>query len=286
LVAASAHAAGRQPQADVAVMRETSGQLPAGVTEAVDAALLRVLGEVAGIQKPTLSPVDYGEVQLTVGCSDESSGCLSAITRIAEVDAIVVRQLGVAPDGTLALRILYFDEAGGSTHVQRGAPADQGQQLAHAVPDMVRTLFQIPEPAPPSAVAAPADAAPPPLASSSSGPAAATRDRGGSISVLTWVALAAGAATLGTGVVLGITAESDYDRWKSMRVRTPAEAEDANQQFSSIGTRGTLANVMIPAGAVLLGAGAVLFGLDLSADATPMQSGGAVAVRGRFGGPL
>lgn len=284
-LAASAHAAGPQPQADVAVMRETRGQIAASVTEAVDAALLRALGEVAGIQKPTLSPVDYGEVQLTVGCSDESKECLSAITRIAEVDAIVVRELSVAPDGTLALRILYFDEAGGSTHVQTAAPAADAQQLPQAVPDLVRTLFQIPEPAAPSA-AAPAAAAPSPGASSSSGPEAATRDGGASVSALTWIALAAGAATLGTGVVLGVTAESDYDRWKSMRVRTRAEAQDANQEFSSIGTRGTLANVMIPAGAVLLAAGAVLLGLDLTAEVTQAPSGGAVAVRGRFGGPL
>jgi hypothetical protein len=285
LVAASAHAAGVQPQADVAVMRETSEQVAASVTEAVDAALLRALGEVAGISKPTLSPVDYGEVQLTVGCSDESSECLAAITRIAEVDAIVVRDLSVAPDGTLALRILYFDEAGGSTHVQIGAPADQAQRLPQAVPDLVRELFQLPEPAAPSAVA-PAAAAPSPVASSPSGPAAATSDRGASISALTWIALGAGVATLGTGVVLGITAGSDYDQWKGTRVRTRAEAEDASQQFSSIGTRGTLANVMIPVGAVLLGAGAVLLGLDLSSEVTPTPSGGTVAVRGRFGGPL
>ena len=270
-------------------MRETSGQLPASATEAVDAALLRALGEVAGIRKPTLSPVDYGEVQLTVGCSDESKECLAAITRIAEADAIVVRHLSVEPDGTLALRILYFDEAGGSTHVQTGVSADQAQQLAQAVPDMVRKLFQLPEPAAPGAVAPPPAAASPdastPSASTST-TSAATSDGGASISTLTWVALAAGAATLGTGVVLGITADSDYDEWKSMRVRTRAEARDADQQFSSIATRGTLANVMIPAGAVLLGAGAVLLGLDLFSEVTPMQSGGAVAVHGRFGGPL
>lgn len=274
-------------------MRETSGQIPASATEAVDAALLRALGEVAGIRKPTLSPVDYGEVQLTVGCSDESKECLAAITRIAEADAIVVRHLSVEPDGTLALRILYFDEAGGSTHVQTGVSADQAQQLAQAVPDMVRKLFQLPEPAAPSAVAPPPGPAASPDAStpsaSTSTTSAATSDGGASISTLTWVALAAGAATLGTGVVLGITADSDYDEWKGMRVRTRAEARDADQQFSSIATRGTLANVMIPAGAVLLGAGAVLLGLDLdlfSSEVTQASSGGAVAVRGRFGGPL
>ena len=148
-------------------MRETGGQIAASVTEAVDAALLRALGEVAGIRKPTLSPVDYGEVQLTVGCSDESSECLAAITHIAEADAIVVRHLIVEPDGAVALRILYFDEAGGPTQVRAAALADHVQELAQAVPDLVRKLFEIPEPAAQSPVVA-APAASPPAASSAS----------------------------------------------------------------------------------------------------------------------
>ena len=147
LPAGSAHAARAQPQADVAVMRETSGQIAANVIEAVDTALLRALGEVAGIRKPTLSPVDYGEVQLTVGCSDESNECLSAITHIAEADAVVVRHLIVEPDGAVALRVLYFDEAGGPAQVQVAVLADHVQELAQAVPDLVRRLFEIPEPA-------------------------------------------------------------------------------------------------------------------------------------------
>jgi hypothetical protein len=279
-------------------MRETQGQIAAGVTEAVDAALLRALGEVAGIRKPTLSPVDYGEVQLTVGCSDESNECLAAIMHVAEADAIIVRHLIAEPDGALALRILYFDEAGGPTQVQVAVLADHAQELARAVPDVVRKLFEIPEPAAQSPVAAAPAASPPAASSASVSAAATTTDRGASISALTWVALAAGVATLGTGAVLGLTANSDYDRFKRTPVYTRAQAQDANRQFSSIQTRGTLANVLMPAGAVVLGAGAVLLWTDLSsadsgAEAThasvqviPLLSGGAVTVHGRFGGAL
>jgi hypothetical protein len=296
----SAHAARAQPQADVAVMRESSGQIAPNVIESVDAALLRALGEVAGIRKPTLSPVAYGEVQLTVGCSDESNACLAAITHIAEADAVVVRHLSVEPDGTVALRILYFDEAGGPAHVRAAVLADHVQELAQAVPDLVRRLFEIPEPPPQGVSAAIAAGAgmSPPVAIAASVSTPATTDRGTPISTLTWVALGAGVATLGTGIVLGITAQSDYDDLNNTPVHTPSEADDANEQFSSITTRGTLANVLIPAGAVVLGAGAVLMGIDLlahdsDAEATqarvqliPLPSGGAVSVRGRFGGAL
>jgi hypothetical protein len=293
------HAARAQPQADVAVMRETGGQISAGVTESVDAALLRALGEVAGIRKPTLSPVDYGVVQLTVGCSDESSECLAAITHIAEADAIVVRHLSVEPDQTVALRILYFDEAGGSTQVQIAVLVGREQELAQAVPNLVRKLFEIPEQAAPSPVAAAhAQASAPALqaASSANDSAPEPADRGTSISTVTWVTLAAGVVTLGAGVGLGLTAESDYDHFKRTPVATPAQAEEANRRFSSIRTRGTLANVLIPVGAAVVGAGAVLLGFDLLSDDSeadavharaqmiPLPSGGAITVHGRFGG--
>jgi hypothetical protein len=299
LRAVAAHASRAQPQADVAVMRETSGQIAADVTESVDAALLRALGEVAGIKKPTLSPVDYGEVQLTVGCSDESSECLAAITHIAEADAIVVRHLSVEPDHTVALRILYFDEAGGSTQVQIAVLAGREQELAQAVPNLVRKLFEMPEQAAPSPAAASQAPAPSARAASpASDVVAEPADHATSISTVTWVTLAAGVATLGAGVVLGLTAQSDYDHFKNAPVATPAEADAANRRFSSIKTRGTVANVLIPAGAAVLGAGAVLLGFDLFSDDAeaaavqaraqmiPLPSGGAIAVHGRFGGAL
>jgi hypothetical protein len=281
-------------------MRETRGQISSSVIESVEAALLRALGEVAGIRKPTLSPVDYGEVQLTVGCSDESNECLQTITRIAETNAIIVRHLSVEPDGTVALRILYFDEEGGPVQVQVAVLADHVQDLAQAVPDLVRRLFQIPEPPPQGAPPAvdPAAAVPPQDASSAGVTATATTtDRGlGKISTLTWVALGAGAAVLGTGIALGLTAKSDYDDFKSTPVHTQDEADAASEKYSSIKTRATIATVMIPVGAIALGAGAVLLGIDLTRDDSdasgasvqviPLPSGGAFAVHGRFGGAL
>jgi hypothetical protein len=293
----SAHAARARPQADVAVMRENRGEIAASVTSAIDAALLRALGEVVGIRKPRLSPVDYGEVQLTVGCSDELDECLAAITHIAEADAIVVRDLFIDQGGAVTLRILYFDEAGGPAQVQLTLPADHVQELAQAVPGLVKKLFEIPEPAAQNAVAT-AKAQSSLVPSSVNVSAPPTTDRGASISTLSWVALATGAAVLGTGVVLGLTTQSDYDAFRSMRVHTREQAQAANRQFSSIETRATAVNVLIPAGAIVLGAGAVLLGIDLFANDSkaeanrasvqmiPLPSGGAVAVHGRFGGAL
>lgn len=280
-------------------MRETSGQIAANVIEAVDTALLRALGEVAGIRKPTLSPVDYGEVQLTVGCSDESHECLSAITRIAEADAVVVRHLSVEPDGTVALRVLYFDEAGGPAQVQVAVLGARVQELAQAVPDLVRRLFEIPEPAAqgaPPVVAVPAVPAPA-TSDASASTAKATAGRA-TISTLTWVALGVGVGTLGAGIVFGATAKSDYEDFRSTRVSTHEEAEKESKEFSSIKTRATLANVLIPVGATVLGAGALLLGIELSSDdasaeatrasvdVIPLPSGGAVSVHGSFGGAL
>jgi hypothetical protein len=276
-------------------MRENRGEIAVGVIAAVDAALLRALGEVAGIRKPKLSPVDYGEVQLTVGCTDESNECLAAITHIAEADAIVVRDLFADPNGVVALRILYFDEAGGPTLVRVAVMADHAQELAQAVPGLLRKLFEIPEPATQGIVAT-SFAVSSPAATAAGAAAPATTDRGASISALTWVALAVGSATLGTGIVLELKAKSDYDQFRGMHVSTLVQAEAANRQFSSILTRGTVANVLIPAGAVVLGAGAVLLGIDLfssdsgaepthaSVQMIPLPSGGAVAVHGSFGG--
>jgi hypothetical protein len=294
-----AHAARAQPQADVAVMRETEGgYIPLDVTEAIDAALLRALGDLAGIRKPSLSPVNYGEVQLTVGCSDELPECLAAITHVAEADAIVVRHLVVDANGAAVLRLLYFDEAGGPAQVQAAAvPVDRAFELAQVVPGLVRELFQIPEPAPNSTTGpAPALSPPQAAASSDAGIAPEPVDHGASISAITWIALAVGASALAAGVVLAVSADADHDKFQSTRVRTPMQAEDAHRLFSSIKTRATLADVLMPAGAVVLGAGAVLLGIDLFADQSsaeapgasvqliPLAAGGALAVHGRFGG--
>jgi hypothetical protein len=297
--AVSAHAERAQTQADVVFMRDTQGDISSAVIASVDAAVVRALGEVAGIRKPSFSPVDYREVQLTVGCNDDSSYCLTAVTHVAEADAIVVRHLLVDPHGAVVLRLLYFDEAGGPTQVQAAVLAEHALELAQAVPDLVRELFEIPEAATHSVTPAALPPSPPPdAAGSDARVSAGINDRGASISALTWIALGVGASALAVGVVLAVTANADYDDLRSTRVRTLAQAQDAHRTFSSIETRATLANVLIPAGAVVLGAGAVLLGIDLLSDESsaeapgtsvqliPLPSGGVLAVHGRFGGAL
>jgi hypothetical protein len=284
-------------------MRETGDEISASVAESVDTALVRALAEVAGISRPSLSPVDYGEVQLTVGCSDESAECLAAMEHVAEANAIVVRHLLMDRHGVVLLRLLYFDESGGPAQVQIAALAERAEELSRAVPQLVRQLFEIPAPVEQSAAAAapapaPAPASPPSAAAPTPASSDASAQPGASIGALTWLALGVGAATLAAGIVLAVSANADYDALLSTRVHTRGQARDADRTVSSIETRASLGNVLIPAGAVVLAAGAVLLGLDLSAgesDATepaasvqliPRRSGAVLALQGTFGGAL
>src|SRR5262245_5659678 len=91
----------------VAVLRTTQGDAGAAA-EAIDGALLRDLSALAGIERPTVSPIDYAEIQLTVGCADEGRQCLSSIAQMVQVDAVVVRKLVVEPAGA-RLELVYLD---------------------------------------------------------------------------------------------------------------------------------------------------------------------------------
>jgi hypothetical protein len=277
----------------VAVLRFTQGEAGAAA-EAVDGALLRDLATIAGIENPTVSPIDYAEIQLTVGCSDEGRQCLSSIAQMVQVDAVVVRKLSVAPDRT-ALTLVYLDatasaEPAHAEHVIEGeADADA---LAAAVPSLVRRLFGIPEPV----VAAAPEVQPPGTASATPSTRtppmpADTAKPGGGIGVLTWVALAVGAGALGAGVVLGLGAQSSFDEFKSTPVDDADDRRRAEQRFDDAESKGRLATVLIPAGAVVLALGATLLVLDLSDDGggatelglQPTTGGALLSLRGTVG---
>lgn len=282
----------------VAVLRATQGEA-AAAAEAIDGALLRDLAAIAGIENPTVSPIDYAEIQLTVGCSDEGRECLSKLAQMLQVEAVVVRKLAASEDGA-TLTLTYLDATASDEPVHAVQTSDgehAAQALAEAVPSLVRSLFGIPEPVVAAAEAPEAEAAsepekhPAPHAVAASSTPAPDADRangdGARISVSTWVALAAGAGALGTGLVLGLGAQSEFDEFKAIDVQDEADARRAAAEFDSAESKGQLATVLIPAGAAVLALGLTLLVLDLNAgeDAaeialTPLHGGAMLALRG------
>ncbi len=266
----------------VAVLRTTQGDGGAAA-EAIDGALLRDLGAIAGIESPTVSPIDYAEIQLTVGCSDEGRQCLSSIAQMVQVDAIVVRKLVVEPNRA-RLEIVYLDTTAADEPARAehfGEGPDPAGAFAGAVPSLVRRLFGIPEP-----VSAAAPAAEPGPAHETGGAVSTDtmpREEGGGVGPLTWVALGAGVAALGTGIVLGLSANSSNDEYQSAPVDTADEREAALEKLDAAQGKGLAATILIPTGAALLALGATLLIIDLSGGS---ESGAEVAMQPLAGGAL
>ena len=249
-----------QPQADVAVLHDTGPKLAPGLVAALDAALAQALDEIAGIRNPFVSPVGYGDVQLSVGCSDESAQCLTAIAQTAEVDAVIVRRLAVDETGTVRLRLLYFEESSHAppSHAELAASAAEAEQLSQAIPDLVRRLLGI-EAGSTSWRASSAGAS---SASAQTNP----QDEAAGVTPWAWVSLAGGGALLASGIVLALSADADYDALQETHLSTPEDVDRAHRDFDSIETRATWSKVLIPAGVVALGAGATLLAIDLAAS--------------------
>ena len=269
----------------VGVVGETSDTMQV-MADAVDAALLRDLSAIAGIESPVVSPVDYAEIQLGVGCTDESRDCLLAITRAVRVDALVLRRLRFDAAGNGQLELTYFEAASNDAPKTVDTKADAAQletDLVAAVPSLVRRLFGIAEIAQPAA--APAPAAPVTLKISTAEPAPVPGDEP-SVSAATWIALGAGAAAVTAGIVVGWTAQQDFDDWKVMPVGSRSEADDARAAFDGIRSRAIAADVLLSVGAIGLGLGATLLVLDLGRDAERDGGHARVAVTPAPGGAI
>jgi hypothetical protein len=253
----------------VAVVRATNG-VTQELADEIDAALLRELSAVGGIESPVVSPVDYAEIEIGVGCSDDFRACLLAITRAVRVDALVLRRLSLDAQGQGRLELTYFDAASNDapTIVEATVPATQlNLVLVEAVPMLVRRLFGIeavaPPAAPPTAEVAAATTAP----SSIQRSAALAPAREAGVSAHTWIALGAGAATLTAGIVLGWTAQQDFRDWKQTPLQSRAEADAARSAYEDIHTRAIAADVLMPVGAAALGLGLTLLVIDLEDEA-------------------
>jgi len=236
------------------------------IAEAVDAALLRDLSAIAGIESPVVSPVDYAEIQLGVGCSDESRDCLLAITRAVRVDALVLRRLRVDVDGNGQLELTYFEAASNdapTTVETKAGPAQMESDLVAAVPSLVRRLFGIAEIAQPAATPAPAVSVISKVRTPERERAPGDEPR---VSAVTWIALGAGTAALTAGLVVGWTAQQDFDDWKAMPIGSRDQADDARTAFDGIRSRAIAADVLLSVGAVGIALGATLLVLDLGRD--------------------
>lgn len=280
-LASIASVAAAQPSAgQAAVLRSTDGATPSAFAQEIDSALLRDLRAIAGIQDPMVSPVEYAEIQLSVGCTDESRACLETIARAAAASAVLVRELRTGEDGAVRLELRYFDSASTDppAAVRREAPSESRDALVAAVPSLVRELFGIPEVAAPAAQPATQQVAP-------SQPTA--RDGAGGVAVLPWIVIGAGAVALTAGIVVGAVAASDYDAWKERPIDSMDQAERANAELDDLEMRGLVANVLMPVGAVTLGVGVALLVLDVAddeeharLDVAPIEGGALVSLRG------
>jgi hypothetical protein len=259
LCAAAIHPqpAGAQDRADVALIRDTSPGVPADVANAIDAQLVLDLVDLRGARNVLVSPVTYAEVQLAVGCSDESVACLSAIADTAAAGAVLVRRLVIDASGSIHLRTLYFDRVATRppAHAATSATLDRRAELVASIPNLLRTLLgrTTHERARQSSSAEVASI-----------PRSAPREAP-AVAAATWITLAGGALLLAPGIGLALSAEADYDAFRRQPIETRADADRARRDFGSIETRATWSSVLIPAGAIALGVGAVLLGMDLTA---------------------
>jgi hypothetical protein len=285
---APSNEAAAAPGLKVAVLRSTQGG-DAELANSIDGALLRDLAALAGIENPTVSPIDYAEIQLTVGCSDEGRECLAAIAQMVQVDAVVVRHL-VVEGGKGTLTLVHFDATASDepAHAEQIAEgADASNTLVASVPSLVRRLFGIPEPIT-AAAPAPASANTAATAGDSGAPA---HGSGPHIAPLTWVALGVGTAVLATGVVFGLSANSSFNEFKRTTIGDEDSAARADKKLDSANTKGTLATILIPSGAAILALGATLLVMDLTSDdhspevaLAPLPGGAFLSLRTRAGG--
>jgi hypothetical protein len=276
--------ASAQRGVDLALIRSTSPGVPADLADAVDARLTLALAEAGGVRNVLVSPVAYAEVQLAVGCSDESVACLTSIVETANVAAILVRHLSADASGSVQLQTLYFEPAADRppARTQTSGSLDRQAELVASVPNLVRTLLggsanehaERSSYAEGTAIARGAPNEPP------------------AVTTPTWITLAGGALLLVPGIALAVSAESDYDAFRRQPIATRADVDRARDDFSSIETRAAWSSVLIPAGAIALGVGAVLLGIDLTAGGepdsdsadrvfiAPLDRGGMLGVRG------
>jgi len=262
---AASPAVAQQGSLRVAVIRDTQSSA-AGRANEVDRSLLRQLEAVAGIREPTISPMEYSDVQLTVGCSDRTRRCLGLVAGTIGVDAVLVRTLRVSNAGALDLALLYYDATSDDEPLRvQGTLRTSDRAVDGVVGSLVRRTFGIPEavsiePRPPGSRGHAEPAEEP-----------APRDATATVRLPTWIVLGAGAAlALGAGA-LELLAARDFDDYSAIQVETRADADRALDLFDRASTQRDVAVVLGVGAGLALGAGVVLLILDVSRDDAPRE---------------
>ncbi len=245
--------------ASVIVLRSDAASLGVDV-DAIDAALLRDLTTIAGIDRPQVSPMAFEEIQLNAGCSDQTRACLSAIAGMAQVNGLIVRSISMV-NGALQLDLVHFDVASNDDPARASAIGDP-QQLVSGMASTVRRLFGIPELVLPSAASA--ETSTEPVAVTPSQPASATNNDSPVLTIVSIATLAVGAGVGIAGILFASSASSSFDDYKRIDVTDEDSAAAADAAFSDAESQATVANILMPMGGALLVGGAVMLVIGLS----------------------
>jgi hypothetical protein len=262
------------------ILRSSEGVSPE-IAETVDGTLVRELREVAGIDSPTLSPVDYDEIATAAGCAERDAACLSSILSTIDADALLVRTLRVGAAGGQISLTHFASEDEAISEVSR--ELDAGDEAPDAlIPSMVRELFHIPD-APglrerrESTETAPGDGAEATAGSQASG--------GGGVSAWPFVVLGAGALAAGAGVLFGALSQSSEDEYAGVAVQTPADADRASDLLAQAEDQALLANVLFIAGGAVGLLGLTWMIVDLATSSSGEGGGEAEVAVGAFVAP-
>ncbi|MEM9189946.1 MAG: hypothetical protein AAGF12_12260 [Myxococcota bacterium] len=248
---------------------------------AVDAELLRVLAEVAGLEQVRLSPIGYEDARLSVGCGDDEAACLDSVASLSDVNAVVLRRIRGGD-----LELVYYDRSAPGEPVAAQGSIPEG---VAGVEPIVRRLFGLPE----AVVANPREDADDEDEEVSRGPVVQLESPsvGPSISPFTWIALGVGALAGTLGAVFLVLADEAYQDFKGVTVGTQEDADEANELLDTANSRGTVGTVFLISGGLAIGAGiallvAGLLGGDEDATAfapTILPGGGGLQLAGTFG---
>ncbi len=269
LASTSAHA----QETRLGVFLATAQPVAPELAAQVDYALLSELSKSAGVHEPVVSPIDFEEIQLSLGCEGDQPECLSSAAETLQVEQLVVRYLRIDQSGRLVLRIVRFTPSSDREPTSAEGKVVPGSEatLSIEVRRLVRAVFGIPEPPTPTpsvprvAVAAPVQVTPAPVPEAHANRSIeAPRDTSRGVAPLTWVLLASGTAVLATGIVFGVSARGSYNDFQNTPVDSAADARRAKDDFESLQTQGSVSNVLTPVGGAALGLGVVLLIFDLA----------------------
>lgn len=282
-VASAAHAQGSTKR--VGIVRSTGDAVPPSLATEVDEALVRELASLVDIHDPIVAPTSYESVQLALGCESESRECLASIAQTLQTDAVLVRSLHVDSAGLTTLDLSYFETSQQQeARAQATAPAGATTPVTAEMPRLVRRLFGVSDPRATNAGAsepraeptAPKPALTPEARSSTSRASAdapvqdeqheGSAHGGSELRTWAWVTTITGAVVLGTGAVIGLTAQGSWGDLEKTQPQTTSDARKIHDDFDSVETRATLANVLMPVGAAALATGIVLLIVDMTGE--------------------